>query len=179
MRRTIVLAAACSLIAAPVLAKAPVVGEPAPDFKAVDLEGHEILSSDLKGQVVILNFWATWCVPCKAELPLLNNYLALRKDAGLRIIAVTLESSVTLSKLKPLASKLSFPLMSKFKGKYGSINSIPTNFVIDRAGVLRYAKAGAFTLASMNEILVPLLNEPASPKTEPVSVPGLPQKTGN
>jgi thiol-disulfide isomerase/thioredoxin len=79
---------------------------------------------------LILNFWATWCAPCKEELPLLDTYFRIDEKAGLRVLAV------------------------------------PTNFIIDRNGVLRYAKAGALTLDDLNTLLVPLLREPEPQKND-------------
>lgn len=64
--------------------------------------------------------------------------------------------------LKPLQEKLALPLIKRFRGPYGPIgDAVPSNFIIDRAGVLRYAKAAALELDDMNDILVPLLREPA------------------
>lgn len=84
----------------------------------------------------------------------------MQRKAGLEVFAVTTEDSVPLSYLKPLAAKLTIPVVKSFHGNYGPLGGVPTNYVIDRAGVLRYAKANAFDLDDLNAILVPLLNEP-------------------
>ena len=144
-------------------ARPPKIGEPAPDFHLTTFGGAKISLADLKGQVVVLNFWATWCVPCKSELPLLNVYARHVGANGLRILAIATEDSVPAYQLKPLASSLSFPLVLGFHGSYAPIGgAVPTNYVIDRDGVVRYAKAGAFTLDDLNTLLPPLLNAPAS-----------------
>jgi thiol-disulfide isomerase/thioredoxin len=139
----------------------------APDFHVTTFDGTMLSLSDFKGQVLILNFWATWCEPCRTELPLLNSYYRLRKEAGLRVLAVTTEDSLPLSDLKPLAAHVAFPMARRFKGGYGSPKLIPTNYIIDRDGILRYARAGAFTLDDLNTILIPLLT--ASSSSEPGS----------
>jgi len=136
------------------------VGQPAPPFKLRLIKGGEIKLEELRGQVVVLNFWATWCVPCRKELPTLDRYYELRKDSGLRVYAVTTEDSVPAYQLKKLFAVMHIEPVRSIKGPYDVLdNGVPTNIVIDRNGVVRYAKAGAFTLDSLNELLIPLLNE--------------------
>jgi peroxiredoxin len=149
------------MLSASARAAAPQVGAVAPDFQVDTFDGKHYRLSDFKGQVVILNFWATWCGPCKRELPLLNAYYRLRQDRGLTILAVATEDSVPEYYLKPLAKAVSFPMVRRLHGPYRMLNAVPTNFVIDRAGVLRYARAAAFSLDDLNVLLTPLLSEPA------------------
>lgn len=161
-RRAVVTAAGGLLFSARAAEARPKVGAPAPEFQAVTFGGETLDLQDLAGDVVVLNFWATWCVPCRKELPLLDTYYRLRRDFGLRVLAIATEDSVPASFLKPLAQKLTVPLIKRFRGPYGPIDdAVPSNFIIDRAGVLRYAKAAALDLDDMNNILVPLLREPA------------------
>jgi cytochrome c biogenesis protein CcmG/thiol:disulfide interchange protein DsbE len=172
-RRMSCALAAASLMAiltGPVLAKQPIVGQPAPDFQLTTLDGKQIAFADLKGQVIVLNFWATWCGPCRTELPLLETYYRVQKAFGLRVFAVMTEDSAPAYQLKPLAAVLTMPLIRRIRGPYDALRGeVPTNYVIDRAGVLRYAKAGAFSLDDLNTILVPLLNDPAPPTAAPVA----------
>lgn len=137
------------------------VGAVAPDFSMVLVDGSKVSLADLRGKVVVLNFWATWCVPCRKELPLLDAYYATQKDAGLRVFAVTTEDSVPLYQLKKLFAVMRIPAVKRIKGPYDWIGGVPTNIVIGRDGKIRYAKAGAFELDALNAILVPLLREPA------------------
>jgi cytochrome c biogenesis protein CcmG/thiol:disulfide interchange protein DsbE len=141
--------------------KTPVVDQPAPDFQVTTFDGEKLSLADLKGQVVVLNFWATWCGPCKRELPLLEAYYRAQQQAGLRVLAIATENSLSPYQLKPLAKVLTIPMIKRFKGNYGDIKELPTNFVIDRKGVLRYAEAGGFTRETMIEVLGPLLEENA------------------
>lgn len=115
--------------------------------------------AELRGQVVVLNFWATWCVPCRKELPLLDNYYRRLRDEGLRVYALTTESSLPLYKLKPLFAAMAIPAVSRVRGMPRSMAAVPTNFIIDKAGMVRRTKADAFELDDLNAELIPLLNE--------------------
>jgi cytochrome c biogenesis protein CcmG/thiol:disulfide interchange protein DsbE len=139
----------------------PEVGKPAPDFQVTTYEGTKVKLSDLKGQVILLNFWATWCGPCKQELPLLDVFFRARQEFGLKMFAVATEDSLTPYQLAPVQKVVGFPMVKRFKGDYGRIKALPTNIIIDRAGIVRYAKAAMFTIDSINQELIPLLNEPA------------------
>jgi thiol-disulfide isomerase/thioredoxin len=138
----------------------PKVGAPAPSFTASTFGGREVALADLKGEVVILNYWATWCVPCRAELPLLELFFQKYKDYGLQVLAVATQDSVPEAELRPLASKLTIPLIRRLRGPYGALGAVPTNYVISRSGRLVYAKAGAFSVDDLNNIIIPLLREP-------------------
>lgn len=143
------------------LAKSPTIGDPAPDFQFTTFDGQKLKLADFRGQVLVINIWATWCGPCKQELPLLDTFYRIMKDknVGLSVIGITTEDSVPAYQLKPLRAKLAIPLARGFKGPYQSLGGVPTNFIIDRAGIVRYARAGAFTLDDLNDLLVPMLNE--------------------
>jgi len=158
-------AAAALMLAGAAMAKPPEVGQAAPPFELTLIDKTKTTLAEQRGHVVVLNFWATWCGPCKRELPLLDGYYRAMRDNGLRVFAVTTEDSVPIYQLKPLFAAMAIPSARRLKGKgYAPIDgAVPTNFVIDRAGVLRYAKAGAFDLDELNAVLIPLLNEPAPP----------------
>ena len=159
IRRRLCSVLVALLSTAPAVAKDPVVGEPAPDFSVTTFDGKKLTLADFKDQVLVINFWATWCTPCKKELPLLNAYFKIQQVRGLRVLAVTTEDSAPLYKLKPLAAAVFFPMVRSMRGPYHEMSGVPTNYVIDRQGVLRYARAGAFNLDALNATLVPLLQE--------------------
>jgi cytochrome c biogenesis protein CcmG, thiol:disulfide interchange protein DsbE len=156
-----------ALCAAQGIAKEPKVGAPAPDFTLTEMDGTKVSLADLRGKVVVINFWATWCGPCKRELPTLDAYYDHMKQHGLRVFAATTEDSLQPYQLKKLFAVMHIPAVRKMHGPYGDVTAVPTNYVIDRSGNIRYAKAGAFDLDSLNSVLVPLLNEPAPPGSTP------------
>jgi thiol-disulfide isomerase/thioredoxin len=138
-----------------------VINRPAPDFSARTFDGRDVTMADYKGQVLIINFWATWCGPCKKELPLLDGYYAEaeKRGYGLKVLAITTEDSIPINDLRPLAKQVSFDMARHFHGPYRVLKGVPTNYIIDRNGVLRYAKADAFDIDKLNEVLIPLLQE--------------------
>jgi thiol-disulfide isomerase/thioredoxin len=144
---------------------------PAPDFSARTFDGRDVSLADYRGQVLVINFWATWCGPCKRELPLLDGFysVASEKNYGLKILAITTEDSLPIEDLRPLAAKVHFDMARRFRGPYSALSGLPTNFVIDRGGVLRYAQAGAFDIDQLNAVLIPLLQEraPDAPSNAP------------
>lgn len=145
----------------PASAKPIKVGEMAPDFSLTLVNGEKVSLESLRGNVVVLNFWATWCAPCKRELPTLDAYYRIQKKYGLKVFAITTENSVPIPYLKKLFAAMAIPSVRRVKGPYGALEGVPTNYVIDRSGRVRYAQAGAFDLDQLNAVLVPLLKEPA------------------
>ena len=165
-------AAAIALSAPPagawsLFSAAPVVGKPAPAFSARLFSGEKVSLDDYRGKVLVVNVWATWCGPCRRELPLLDAFYQATQKYGLRVIAVTTENSVPDYQLKPLAKALSFPLAHDVRGPYADLGAVPTSYVIDRAGIVRYAKADARDLDKLNKVLIPLLREPAPADVAP------------
>lgn len=138
----------------------PKVGDVAPPFELTMIDGSKLSLDEIRGDVIVLNFWATWCVPCRKELPMLDAYYEHRKANGLRVFAITTEGSVPLFQLKSLFAVMKIPAARRIKGPFTTLGGVPTNYIIDRAGRIRYAKAAAFDLDDLNRELVPLLNEP-------------------
>jgi len=140
------------------------VGAPAPAATLVTLDGERIATSELLGRVVILTFWATWCVPCRDELPLLSQYARAHAGSGLKVLGFTLDTPETMIQVRKVAQTLSFPvgLLSQSSAPgYGRIWRLPVNFTIDRAGQLRdngwKARNPGWTAERLEQIVTPLL----------------------
>jgi thiol-disulfide isomerase/thioredoxin len=141
------------------------VGKPAPPATLTTLDGQRIATSDLLGKVVILTFWATWCVPCREELPLLSAYVQQHGAQGLEILAFSLDTPDDLSQVRRVAQAFSFPsglLANSSAPGYGRIWHIPVNFTLDRKGRLVDNgwddKKPTWTQERLERIVTPLLN---------------------
>jgi peroxiredoxin len=134
---------------------------PAPDFAFTTFDGETLNLSDLQGQIVVLNFWASWCEPCETEAPELENFWRTYRDQGVVVLGITW--SDTPSNTRKFIEKydityLNAPdLGTRITGLY-NIYNIPETFVINREGeVIRFIK-GATTEAELLSIIGPLLN---------------------
>lgn len=138
----------------------PKPGDKAPPFTVYLADKSQVTLDQLRGKVVLINYWATWCAPCKAEIPLLNSYNLTFKDRGFVLFGVLTRDSVPPKKLTAFAAKISYPLARGISNPYTTIGeAVPTNYVIDRKGVVRYAKAGAFSVTELRRLVDPLLDE--------------------
>lgn len=135
------------------------------------MNGDKVSLDDLRGQVIVLNFWATWCAPCKEKLPILDYSFRARSKYGLKVFAITTEDSAPLYQLKRLFNAMAISPVRRIKGLYELLGAVPTNYVIDRSGHIRYAQTGAFDLDGLDALLVPLLKEPA-PAARPATTSG-------
>jgi peroxiredoxin len=135
----------------------------APDFELSNLSGKAIRLSDFSGKVIILDFFATWCPPCKAEIPHFVELKSEYGDSGLEIIGVSLDRGTNWDELlKKFAStyQINYPILKgtdKVVNAYGSIRAIPTTFVIDRNQVVKDKIIGYIDKASWEQKILPLL----------------------
>jgi len=123
----------------------PGVGSKAPDFTLPALDGQKVTLSNLRGQVVLLDFWASWCTPCREEMPFLDLLQKTYGKHGFKVMAVNIDSRVENAAqfLKDHSVKLN-PLWDKNKEVVSTydIATMPTTLIIDRQGRIRFVHAG-------------------------------------
>ena len=114
--------------------------KPAPAFTLSDISGKKVSLSDFKGKVILLNFWATWCGPCTAEMPSFNRLYAAFKNDDFVVLAVSIDSSEKPVQSFVSAKGITFPvLMDPDKEAYFDLYAVfalPTSFLIDRKGMI-------------------------------------------
>jgi peroxiredoxin len=129
-------------------------GQPAPDFQLTDLDGNTVRLSDLRGKAVLLNFWATWCPPCKVEMPW---FVALQKQygpQGLQIVGVAMDEGNAHDAVAKFAREmgLNYAVVlgnDKVADQYGGVDALPTTYYIGRDGKI---VTRVFGLVSHREI---------------------------
>jgi peroxiredoxin len=119
----------------------------APDFTLTDLSGKTVRLSDFKGKVVMLDFWATWCPPCRREIPDLIQLQNQYADKGFTVLGISLDDGGAAT-VKPFAQSIgmNYPLVignSQVTAAYGAIEAIPTTFLIGRDGMILKTYVGA------------------------------------
>ena len=126
-------------------AAAGIVGQPAPDFALRSMQGPSMRLSEHLGEVVIINFWATWCGPCRQEMPLLDEIYGKYQRAGLVLFSVNLDESAPPAIEMAQTLKVSYPVLfdaRKEVSRAYDISAMPVTVLVDRAGVVRYVSEG-------------------------------------
>ena len=141
---------------------APQKGFLAPDFSLETLEGKSVTLSDLRGKVVLLNFWATWCPPCRAEMPAFQQAYADYKDEGFVVLAVNATAQDSAEEVAKFIDEygLSFPIVLDRTGEVNQlylVQSLPTSFFIDKDGVIQEVVVGGLAEAMVRARVEKLL----------------------
>jgi peroxiredoxin len=123
----------------------PLARKAAPEFEAKIAKGGTFKPKDANGHVLVLDFWATWCVPCKASFPKIDAMYRKKKDQGLEVFGINEDEDTKGVDAFVKETNASFPIVldegGKAAEKYG-VETMPSSFVIDRRGVVRYVHSG-------------------------------------
>jgi len=138
------------------------VNFPAPELSLADLQGHAVSLSVLQGQVVLVNNWATWCPPCKAEMPTLQAYFDVHKDEGFVLVGIDAGDAAQVVNGFVQQYGLTFPVwldpetraLTAFKN-----DALPSSYVIDPQGVVRLVWTGPINQEMLEKYLTPLLED--------------------
>jgi len=148
-------------------------GSVAPDFELRSLEGKQVRLSDYHGKAVLLNFWATWCAPCKIEMPWFVDLQKQYASQGLQVIGVAMDDSgeATIAKFAKEIG-VNYPLLigkEAVGDAYGGVEFLPTTFIIDRQGKVVHRVFGLVGRSELEDNIKKALGPGAQANAAPVS----------
>ncbi len=143
--RKLLAGLALSVITASSLAASDLTGQPAPDFALKSSTGENLRLSEYRGDVVMINFWATWCGPCRQEMPLLDELYSRYQRVGFNLLGVNIDddSSRAMNMISELG--VSFPVLfdsRKEVSKLYDVDAMPVTILVDREGKVRFVHQG-------------------------------------
>lgn len=138
----------------------------APDFTLEDANGQSVTLSDLKGKVVLLNFWATWCVPCRIEIPWFVDMEREFKDKGFAVVGISMDED-GWDAVKPFIAdmKVNYRIVlgtEELAQLYSGVQALPTSFIIDRNGKIASVHMGIVSRSVFEEEIRALLQDKAA-----------------
>ena len=145
LRARFIAVLAMFVVLQPLVVAADIVGKPAPDFALRSLKGPSVRLSEHLGEVVIINFWATWCGPCRQEMPLLDELYGKYQLAGLIMLSVNIDEHAEPAIEMAQTLKVSYPVLfdaRKEVSRAFEVSAMPVTVLVDRAGVVRYVSEG-------------------------------------
>jgi peroxiredoxin len=145
LSRTALFALAMLLATAPSQAAMPAIGSSAPNFTLKSSTGKNLKLSEYRGEVVMINFWATWCGPCRQELPLLNRLHEQYRKAGFTLLGVNIDDRPDAARTMAKSLGISFPVLfdsEKQVSRLYDVNAMPSTVLIGRDGKVRYIHLG-------------------------------------
>lgn len=143
-----------------VIGGSPLLDRPAPPIVLRNDAGRQISLASYRGRPVIVNFWASWCLPCKQEFPLFKQASVSHASAGLEIIGIVYEDTATSARAFMTAQGATWPMLLDPSGKVASayhVTAIPVTFFVDRSGIVRYVSFGPPPSETLDEELARIL----------------------
>jgi cytochrome c biogenesis protein CcmG/thiol:disulfide interchange protein DsbE len=149
----------------------------APDFVLKDADGRTVRLSDYRGKVVLLDFWATWCDPCRYEIPWFMDMERKQKDKGFAVLGVSMDDD-GWEVVKPFIARLgvNYRILvgnDETAQLYGGIDALPTTFLIDREGKIAFVHVGLGNRRDFEDGVEQLLQAPATAVTGRAAMPAL------
>ena len=135
---------------------------PPPELNLIDTEGAQVALADHNGNVVLVNVWASWCPPCKTEMPDLQKFYELRSDEGFIIIGVNIGESLDRGLKFSELLNISFPIWldpDEMTLRMMNKTAMPSSFVLERSGKVRLAWSGLSCLSALDSTVTPIIEE--------------------
>lgn len=139
------LAVAFMIVGLTAVGSAQAKGDPAPDITLKDAQGKTVKLSDFRGDVVMVNFWASWCKPCRDEMPLIEDMYRRYKRVGFTVLGVNADDVPANGRKLLKKIPVSFPVVYDAKGKVREayqVQAMPSTYMVDRKGNIRYVHRG-------------------------------------
>jgi thiol-disulfide isomerase/thioredoxin len=152
---------------APGFTRLPTGNRPMPAWTMLDLAGQPVASTNFAGQILVLNFWATWCPPCVAEIPDLKAFQAAHSTQRVVVIGASIDEGGS-AKVKSFVERngLNYPVLLAdltVQDLFGGVSGVPTTFLVNREGRLVTRYLGPVTAEELTQAIAPLLATPANP----------------
>jgi peroxiredoxin len=157
-----VLMLACTAALAQSRSPQALVRSKAPEITRKDLNGHSLSLAALRGKVVLLNFWATWCAPCQAEMPVFSAWQRQYGARGLQIVGISMDDGAAPAQKLVKKLRVDYPVAMgdvQLGRRYGGVLGLPLTFLIDRKGVVRAVFQGDSSLKAIEAQMQTLLGE--------------------
>ena len=139
----------------------PQIGKKISNLSLTSSDGNNVNLSDYRGKVLLINSWATWCPPCKAEMPTLETYYQNNKGAGFEILAINAGESNEVASQFKLYNGITFPIMMDTNGdiiEALGITGLPTSILVNRDGIVEYIHVGMFFENDLENIISPVIS---------------------
>jgi peroxiredoxin len=139
----------------------PKIGKPAPVLVVTELDGQTFDLGKLRGKVVLVNYWATWCLPCRKEMPRLDTFYRRYHDHGLELVGISIDRAQDREKVRKTMRVLAYPAAMTndiSENGFGNTDGVPTTFVVDSSGIVRDKFIDVYDKL-LRDVVIPLLSD--------------------